>query len=340
MDNCDRSLSAQGFYNQAQSIWVRHPKPSSPNSSISSGKSARQKSLSMIILFTWTSALPRPISKYAADYVEMFPDIPIMIITTTLADLTFRSERHKQSILAPAVDYLISRHLDVNVHLHCFSEGGSHKAIQFAKAYLSTTGNRISITSLCLDSTPGDHQYHRMARAFKLSLPPIWFLRFVGLIFAYLLLTFFWGFYAIYGPKKNLMTRIRRGIEDQNLWDTQHIPRCYLYSKSDALIKYEDVERHARKAERKGVPVLLARFEQSAHCHHVREDKDKYWSGVRWTLQRHSASNGGIDALAVEVGKEKEKEKDQECSAPKSTPAPMAMTHELQLPESVHQRGS
>jgi hypothetical protein len=61
---------------------------------------------------------------------------------------------------------------------------------------------------------------------------------------------------------------------------------------------------------------------------------------VRWTLQKHSASDGGIDALTVEEGKEKEKEKDRECSAPKSTPAPMVMTQQLQLPESVHQRGS
>lgn len=243
----------------------------------------------MIMLFTWTSALPRPISKYAAEYVRMFPEIPIMIITTTLADLAFRSERHKQSVLAPAVDYIISRHLDLNVHLHFFSEGGSHKAIQFAKTYLSTTGNRFPITSLCLDSTPGDHQYHRIARAFKLSLPPICFLRFLGLIFAYLMLTFLWGFYAVYGPQKNLMTRIRRGLEDQRLWDTQNIPRCYLYSRSDALIKYQDVERHARKAERRGVPVLLTTFEQSVHCHHVREDREKYWSAVWWTLERHSA---------------------------------------------------
>ena len=212
-----------------------------------------------------------------------------MIITTTLADLAFRSERHKQSVLAPAVDYIISRHLDLNVHLHFFSEGGSHKAIQFAKTYLSTTGNRFPITSLCLDSTPGDHQYHRIARAFKLSLPPICFLRFLGLIFAYLMLTFLWGFYAVYGPQKNLMTRIRRGLEDQRLWDTQNIPRCYLYSRSDALIKYQDVERHARKAERRGVPVLLTTFEQSVHCHHVREDREKYWSAVWWTLERHSA---------------------------------------------------
>jgi hypothetical protein len=263
-----------------------------------------------------------------------------MIITTTLADLAFRSERHKQAVLAPAVDYIVSRHLDMNVHLHCFSEGGSHKAIQFAKAYLSSTGNRLPITSLCLDSTPGDHQYHRIARAFKLSLPPIWFLRFLGLIFAYLMLTFLWCFYAIYGPKKNLMTRIRRGLEDPTLWDTQHIPRCYLYSKRDVLIKYQDVERHARKAERKGVPVLLVTFEQSVHCHHVKEDTEKYWSAVRWVLQRYDAQNGGSVEVEVEAEKENEKEREQESSAAARAPQPVVTTREIKPPGLVFQSGS
>ena len=234
----------------------------------------------------------------------MFPHTPIVIITTTLSDLAFRSERHKQSILGPVVDYIISRHLDLNIHVHCFSEGGSHKAIQFAKAYLSATGKKLPLTSLCLDSTPGDHQYHRIARAFKLSLPPNCLLRTLGLIFAYLMLTFLWCFYAIYGPNKNLMTRIRRGLEDQRLWDTQHVRRCYLYSKNDTLIKSQDVEKHARKAERKGVPVLLATFQHSEHCRHVREDSQKYWSAVRWTLQKSGPRESSN--VSVEVEKEKE----------------------------------
>lgn len=252
MEGQNDTLSAQDFYLQAPSIWIRHPKPCSENSSISSGRLNVQATPTMILMFSWTSAPPRPISKYTLEYVEMFPKTPVMVITTTLADLAFKSERHKQSVLTPAVDYIISRHLDSNIHVHCFSEGGSHKAIQFAKAHLSRTGNKLPITSLCLDSTPGDHQFHRLARAFKLSLPPNLLLRTLGLIFAYLLLTFFWCFYAIYGPKKNLMTRTRRGLEDQRLWDTQHIPRCYLYSEKDSLIKYQDVERHAKKAEKRG----------------------------------------------------------------------------------------
>ncbi len=328
MEGDDDSLSAQDFYVQAPSIWIRHPKSYSPTSSISSGRTSTQNTPSLILFFSWTSASPSPISKYSADYIEMFPNVPIMIIMTTLSDLAFRSDRHKQSVLAPAVEYIISRHLELNIHTHCFSEGGSHKAIQFAKAYLSKTGNKLPITSLCLDSTPGDHQYHRIARAFSLSLEPNALLRILGLIFAYLMLTILWCFYAFYGPKKNLMTRIRRGLEDQRLWNTQHIPRCYLYSMNDSLIKYQDVERHARKAEKKGVPVLLAAFHESEHCHHVREDREKYWAAVQWTLQR----SGTHDSSGVEIGKE--------ASLTAQAPAPVISTREIKPPHPVARRGN
>lgn len=331
MEAHDGSLSAQDFYVQAPSIWVRHPKSHSQTSSISSGRTSIENTPSLILFFSWTSALPRPISKYTTDYIEMFPNVPIMIVTTTLSDLAFKSDRHKQTVLVPAVEYIISRHLDINIHTHCFSEGGSHKAIQFAKAYLSRTGEKLPITSLCLDSTPGDHQYHRIARAFSLSLPPSLLLRLLGLIFAYLMLTFLWCFYAIYGPKKNLMTRIRRGLEDQRLWNTQHIRRCYLYSKNDTLIKYQDVEKHARKAKAKGTEVLLATFEESEHCHHVREDREKYWASVRWTLEK--PGNRCEDKLEVM------KEKQEDASVTAAVPAPV-VSKEITLPQPVAQRGN
>lgn len=332
MEGYCNSLCVQDFYIQAPSVWVRHPKSCSSTSSIFSGGTTIQNTPSLILLFSWTSAAPRPMSKYTTDYIEMFPNTPIIIITTTLSDLAFKSEKQKQALLAPAVDFLTSRHLDSNIHAHCFSEGGSHKAIQFAEAYLSRTGSRLPITSLCLDSTPGDHQYHRIARAFRLSLPPYCIVRTLGLIFAYLMLTCLWFFYAIYGPRKNLMTRIRRGLQDQRLWDIQHIPRCYLYSERDSLIKYQDVERHAMKAERKGVPVLLVKFQESEHCHHIREDPGKYWSAVQWTLRMAKESyhdhRGGLGS---------EKEKEVSSIAPKS--APVVSRREITVPEPVAQPG-
>ena len=53
----------------------------------------------------------------------------IKIITTTPSDLAFRSEKAKQSALSPALDYIITRHLDSHIHTYYPSEGGFHKAI-------------------------------------------------------------------------------------------------------------------------------------------------------------------------------------------------------------------
>ncbi|KAF7502979.1 hypothetical protein GJ744_004766 [Endocarpon pusillum] len=173
MEGYDNGLPAQDFYSQAASVWVRHPKSCSLASSFSSERSAIHNNPSLILFFSWTSARPRPVSEYTTEYIEMFPSNPIMIIATTLTDLTFKSERSKQSALIPAVDYIISRHLDQDIHVHYFSEGGSHKAIQLAKAYLYTTGREMPLTSLCLDSTPGDYQYHRSAERSNKACHPI-----------------------------------------------------------------------------------------------------------------------------------------------------------------------
>lgn len=142
------------------------------------------------------------------------------------------------------------------------------------------------------------------------------------------MLTSLWCFYAIYGPNKNLMTRIRRGLEDQKLWDTHRIPRCYLYSVRDSLIKYQDVEKHATKAEGRGVQVLKVRFVGSEHCHHVREDGGKYWGAVRWTLERSGVRvRGAVEEEEEVVETEKKVEKSLSTTL-------------IRPPEAVAQRGN
>lgn len=346
MASYNYSLAAQEFYNHAPSIWIRHPKTCSSTSSLSSEQRTIHNTPILILPFSWTGASPGPFSKYTAECISMFPNAPIILITTTLSDLIFRSSQHKQSILFPAIDYITSRHLDSAIHIQCFSEGGSHKAIEFAKTYLSASGSRQPLTSLCLDSTPGSHQYHRLSHAFALSLHPTasiqlppsnYLLRTFGLLFAYLLLSLFWCFYILYGPKKNIMTRIRRGLEDQRLWDTWHVSRCYLYSEKDRLIKWQDVERHAAKAGKRGVRVLKVRFRGSEHCCHVKEDRERYWRGIRWALG--IGEGDGVDEVGVEGAQDKknveiemETKNEKESSVAATAPAgPVASTRELTI---------
>ena len=89
------------------------------------------------------------------------------------------------------------------------------------------------------------------------------------------------------------------------------------------------MERHAGKAEGRGVEVLKVRFERSEHCCHVREDGGRYWGGVRWTLRQSGVhvNDGG------EVETETEKRVEVVALTAAQEPPPVSTTE-------VHAAGS
>ena len=57
--------------------------------------------------------------------------------------------------------------------------------------------------------------------------------------------------------------------------------RLYIYSKTDALIPYKDVESHIEDTRRAGLDSTAERFEESPHVAHMRTDGDRYaWTGM------------------------------------------------------------
>ena len=61
--------------------------------------------------------------------------------------------------------------------------------------------------------------------------------------------------------------------------------RVYIYSSTDALTDYRDVETHAAEAETKGFSVALEKFKGSAHVAHQRKDESRYWDIVKRTIE-------------------------------------------------------
>lgn len=56
--------------------------------------------------------------------------------------------------------------------------------------------------------------------------------------------------------------------------------RLYIYSKSDTIIKSEDVERNIASARAAGLKVSSELYENSPHVSHARIDGKRYWSAV------------------------------------------------------------
>lgn len=86
--------------------------------------------------------------------------------------------------------------------------------------------------------------------------------------------------------EENVISRTRRALNDDKLWDVVGTPRTYVFSQADDLIHWRDIEDHAADAaDRLGVTSMLVRYKGSGHCAHTREDEECYWNAVRRTWE-------------------------------------------------------
>ncbi|KAF1925254.1 uncharacterized protein M421DRAFT_70600 [Didymella exigua CBS 183.55] len=279
-----------GFELIAPTIWDRIPStPSTPTVGISAAPS-------LVLLMTWAGAHGRPISKYTTEYANMFPSSHIMVVTTSLADLLFRSSKRKQHRPQPAVKYISNlQHIPCantsGILMHVFSEGGSNKACELATAYQCTTGSRLPISALYLDSTPGHRRFPRLCAALAKPLPPVPVLKHLALGVAAVLLGSVWAVHRVFqGRKNNVVSRSRAQLLDPTLFDLQ-VPPCYLFSKKDALIAWQDVEEHAAESMQQGACVAEVLFEASGHVDHARAEPARYRAAVT-AVWRQSQERG------------------------------------------------
>jgi hypothetical protein len=78
----------------------------------------------------------------------------------------------------------------------------------------------------------------------------------------------------------NAVSYARERLNDEALFELK-MPRLYIYSKVDEMVRWSDVYDHAEDARRKGYKrVSEVVFDHSGHCAHLREDEDKYWKAV------------------------------------------------------------
>lgn len=265
---------------------------------------------SLIILCSWTGANLKHVAKYTAEYQKLFPSTRIMLIATTSKDLCFRKSKRKQERLRPAVyriaslGYLADLDNDAGILMHAFSEGGSNKACELAEAYHNMTGSRLPVSALCLDSTPGHPRYLRCCNALSKSLPQVPVLRHTGLVFMSAVLGAIWlSYLCVKGPDNNFITRTRRRLLDPKNFDP-NTPRCYMYSKEDALVAWQDVYEHATEATQKGVPVQGVMFDGSGHVGHARREPERYWEAVTetWRGSVVRSEKRGVEIMVEEKG--------------------------------------
>ncbi|KAF2084293.1 hypothetical protein K490DRAFT_4683, partial [Saccharata proteae CBS 121410] len=240
--------------------------------------------LDLVILATWFAAANRHIEKYINSYKRLYPAAHILVLTSSMPDMTYLSDKAQRSRLSHAVHQIESckqsksKGEEFRCMLHIFSNGGANTACQLAESYTQMDKRLLPLNAMIIDSAPGRPEIKRSLKATTahLSKKPLLRLLALALILPFVMTSWILG--NVFGME-NLLDRNRRKLNDRNLFAVE-VARCYVYSPTDEMIAASDIEGHADEAEAAGWRVERVKFRSSAHVSHVVEDEEKYWGAV------------------------------------------------------------
>ena len=230
-----------------------------------------------IVMLSWGQAPAKNIVKYTNRYKSLYPTSRILLIKTPFSDMILHTETSQKDILDPAVT-ILSRISNPRLLVHTFSNGGTYKLCELAKAYQRTNKTILPIKALIFDSAPGKPQFRRSVEALKHVLPKPWYLYFPALAVLYIYLASLHVMYWTIGGAP-ISTQVWHGANDSKLIDAK-AERLYVFSKEDEMIWWEDVMEHATDAREKGWKVAMEEFSGSKHVAHVVVDPERYWDAI------------------------------------------------------------
>ncbi|OOF93411.1 hypothetical protein ASPCADRAFT_173156 [Aspergillus carbonarius ITEM 5010] len=239
---------------------------------------------SLIILCTWYGgATPRRVSKYTTGYRQCYPGAAILLINTSFRDFAIRSLHSIDPNLAPARE-LITRVLqstpNATILVHVFSNGGCNTITQLARSMTTTKGAdfKTALKLMIFDCCPGDSSFQRLYGAAAVALPTTQPGRAIGTAFLYPTARVAHAMQTV-GWMRSI-DDYRADLNDPNIFGPKAC-RLYLYSLTDDMIPWEDVEGHMNAATEKGYPVTGVSFKDSRHCGLVMGNEMRYWNVIQ-----------------------------------------------------------
>jgi pimeloyl-ACP methyl ester carboxylesterase len=270
-----------GFTKLATAIWFREPAPS-PSPPLSPPPSGLPPP-SLVVLCTWLGARPKHMAKYVAEYLRRYPATALLVLESTLADMTYRGDGAQQARLGPARHVLQARLqssglTDGGIVVHAFSNGGAQCAAQVVAA-LPPAHRATAFRAFVFDSCPGEASYTRSANAIMLPLAKSPTLKLLAFPLIHLVLCLIFIADRVFGFE-NVVARARRRL-NSSAYIVHTVPRLYIYSSADQMVPAPDVEAHAEQARRAGYSnVANLRFESSDHCAHASRYAEQYWGRI------------------------------------------------------------
>ncbi|KAF4419991.1 Transmembrane protein 53-B [Fusarium austroafricanum] len=245
----------------------------------------------IIIIASWTNALDSHIAKYADKHKELYPTAQLLLVKSFSRTL-FSPENLARSVkpMVPVIRAAFPEapsSSEPSMLIHLFSNGGSSSISALYDVYADTACEGedpwLPPHVMVFDSAPGAQRITKTAAFFTVGLPKVQLLFMAP--FIYLLATI-WQSLKVLGVVKDMLAFWGSTHNEAEGKKEREIRRTYIYSETDALVGYKDLEAQASQAERLGFNVRMEKFDRSAHVSHARKDDARYWSAVKSTWSR------------------------------------------------------
>jgi hypothetical protein len=264
--------------------------PSTSRSSSTNTNADHQPRL--IVIAGWTDAKDAHLAKYIVKYQSLYPAAQILLLKSTMSCILRPSQigpamKPAASVVRAAFPTPVSSSPSSPplLLIHMFSNGGSCSIAKLYEQYAAMTGfneeKRLPPHVTIFDSCPGLFRIPRAVAFISVGLS--FFQRLIATPFLYLWAILWTGAMAL-GLLPPLLSD---GYNSHNSHEgnTAEMRRAYIYSATDTLTDYNDVETHAAEAESKGFSMALEKYKGSAHVAHSRKDESRYWEIVRRTME-------------------------------------------------------
>ncbi|KAF2688136.1 indole-diterpene biosynthesis protein-like protein PaxU [Lentithecium fluviatile CBS 122367] len=235
----------------------------------------------LVILCTWLGASKKHITKYTAAYREIAPHATILLIESSVWIIATPYVRQWEAIepAAHVVRAVLEEGsaMKPNILIHTFSNGGTNSATQLLIVLRKQLGAPIHIVGIACDSGPARGTYQKSFHSMLTSLPKGSFWRVVGPIIVSFVINVLFGSQLLGWEKPERI--YRRTLLDENTVECKRI--CYIFSKADTHVEWDDITSHAQDARRQGWDVGEVLFEDTPHCNHVSKYRKEYFGAIR-----------------------------------------------------------
>ncbi len=236
-----------------------------------------------ILLHTWMNAAPSNIQFYFHKWRSLLPTARIILTLGTVPDMVYVPTKSQKRNLDSMLS-LLRAEPESPLYAHLFSNAGSHSASVLLRAFKETSADGatfLPLKGIIFDSTPSQGSYANAYTgiSYEVGRSPFYF-RYPAILAIHAMLYVVVIRQAFFGTP-NVITQLERDLNDEGLV-TRDIPRLYIYSKEDKLVRWDDIEHHAAIAKRKGWPVRLERFPGTDHCRHGKgAGEERYWNACK-----------------------------------------------------------